>query len=128
MGMKRVLTVQMPIGCLGLVGEENRLTNLYFDHENLPPGLVDSNSEFLVEADRQLTEYFAGKRTVFNLALAPAGTAFQKRSGKFYAGFPMGRQLVTKRWLKPLGTKRLCGPSAKPTIKTPSPSLSLATG
>jgi methylated-DNA-[protein]-cysteine S-methyltransferase len=33
----------------------------------------------LAEARRQLGEYFAGERTIFELPLAPRGTAFQRK-------------------------------------------------
>ncbi|MGI9646225.1 MAG: methylated-DNA--[protein]-cysteine S-methyltransferase [Ilumatobacteraceae bacterium] len=44
----------------------------------LPGAVEDDDHAVLVEARRQLTEYFAGERTEFDLPLDPVGTAFQQ--------------------------------------------------
>jgi methylated-DNA-[protein]-cysteine S-methyltransferase len=41
-------------------------------------------------ARRQLGEYFEGRRTVFDLALAPRGTPFQREVWRGLAGIPYG--------------------------------------
>ncbi len=41
-------------------------------------------------AARQLEEYFAGTRTVFELKVAPVGTDFEKRVWKDLVGIPFG--------------------------------------
>src|SRR5262245_55757361 len=40
---------------------------------------------------RQLREYFAGKRTAFELDLAPEGTEFQQRAWRALRRIPFGR-------------------------------------
>ena len=44
----------------------------------------------LALAATQLTEYFAGNRTAFELPLAPAGTAFQQLVWRQLAAIPFG--------------------------------------
>ena len=44
----------------------------------------------LVETARQLREYFAGERTVFDLPLAPEGTAFQRLVWTALTKIPFG--------------------------------------
>ncbi len=44
----------------------------------------------LVEAARQLAEYFAGERTTFELRLAPLGTAFQQLVWRALTTIPFG--------------------------------------
>lgn len=41
----------------------------------------------------QLEEYFAGRRTVFDLKLSPAGTAFQQKVWRFLTTIPFGKTL-----------------------------------
>jgi methylated-DNA-[protein]-cysteine S-methyltransferase len=45
----------------------------------------------LCEAERQLAEYFAGKRTEFELPLEPRGTRFQKRIWQALREIPFGQ-------------------------------------
>ena len=42
---------------------------------------------------RELIEYFAGKRTVFKVALAPDGTSFQRAVWKAISGVPYGQTI-----------------------------------
>lgn len=76
-----------PIGPLRLVGERDgsgavRLSGLFMEgHRRGPavdPAWVEDPAAFL-EVTRQLDEYFAGSRTLFDLPLAPGGTPFQRR-------------------------------------------------
>jgi methylated-DNA-[protein]-cysteine S-methyltransferase len=45
------------------------------------------------EVDRQLAEFFAGKRLVFDFPLAPGGTGFQKRVWAELVKIPFGETL-----------------------------------
>src|SRR3954453_641600 len=40
---------------------------------------AECNAEAVAEVEKQVTEYFSGTRKIFDLPLAPEGTAFQKR-------------------------------------------------
>ena len=65
-----------PIGGLRLHSQAGLLTAIDFDAE--PQGeRVDD--PVLDEAEQQLTEYFDGKRTEFDLPLASEGSEFQKK-------------------------------------------------
>jgi methylated-DNA-[protein]-cysteine S-methyltransferase len=69
-------TIDSPVGPLLLTSNGSALTRLLFD---VPPDPTWSTepSPVLVEAVRQLEEYFAGERRDFDLPLEPAGTPFQ---------------------------------------------------
>ena len=74
-----------PIGTLRVVGDDGGLERI--DLPNAAAGDPDpewrgqrrSLPEPLREAKRQLLQYFEGGRRDFDLPLAPAGTAFQRR-------------------------------------------------
>ena len=69
-----------PIGPLLLTGNESALTGLYLaEHVRIATPLGTRNDSAFTEPARQLTEYFAGDRQVFELPIAPAGTPFQQR-------------------------------------------------
>ncbi|MGH3761561.1 methylated-DNA--[protein]-cysteine S-methyltransferase [Actinophytocola sp.] len=67
-----------PIGPLTLVGANGTLTGLYMAaHRYAPASFGDRDDDAFPDAVAQLTDYFAGTRTTFDLELAPKGTPFQ---------------------------------------------------
>jgi methylated-DNA-[protein]-cysteine S-methyltransferase len=86
--------VDSPIGRLLLAGDEQALTSLYMldpgGHTSaVRPGWVQDPGPFAAAA-AQLREYFAGKRTAFDLPLAPSGTPFQLAVWSQLAQIPYG--------------------------------------
>ena len=79
--------IPSPVGLISLRGTECGLTGLFMsDHRHGPPDSERArwqrDDEHFADAHAQLDEYFAGKRTVFDLPLDPdviGGTAFQRR-------------------------------------------------
>ena len=69
--------IDTPIGALtALVDEAGALARLLFPHQPAPAATPDDTRGAAVAA--QLSEYFRGERRAFDLALAPAGTPFQR--------------------------------------------------
>lgn len=64
---------------------DGKLTRIY-------PGVAEERSDVpvLLEAKRQLEEYFAGKRQTFDLPLAPKGTTFQRDVWQALLEIPYG--------------------------------------
>ena len=75
-----------PIGPMTLVQEGEALARLDFDVPSQP----EEVTPLLLEACRQLREYFAGERKAFALPLAPAGTEFQKKVWAALRDIPWG--------------------------------------
>ena len=72
-----------PVGQLQLVANETALVAVLWDCEKpnrvrLATLVEDPQHPVLIEAQRQLQEYFAGQRSTFELPLDFAGTDFQK--------------------------------------------------
>jgi methylated-DNA-[protein]-cysteine S-methyltransferase len=81
-----------PIGDLLLTGDGHSLTGLYTAEHGRPPvELGERSDQGLAEVRRQLLEYFAGERSDFELALAPAGTPFQQRVWHQLRQIPLGQ-------------------------------------
>ena len=75
-----------PVGRLRLTEEDGCLTRvLRTDAPVSPP-----DTPLLTEAVRQLTAYFDGTLTVFDLPLKPRGTAFQERCWAALRDIPYG--------------------------------------
>jgi methylated-DNA-[protein]-cysteine S-methyltransferase len=72
--------VQSQIGELLLVGDGTSLTGLYTaEHVRRPTALGDRDDLAFEQARRELSEYFDGSRTEFEIELSPAGTVFQQQ-------------------------------------------------
>jgi len=87
--------IQSPVGRLTLVASDLGLAAILWEHER--PGRVrlnmvdeDSAHPMLVEAERQLEEYFEGRRQKFELKLDPYGTAFQQTVWRALMEIPFG--------------------------------------
>jgi methylated-DNA-[protein]-cysteine S-methyltransferase len=86
-----------PIGSLTLVAEAGELTALYMDAQQHRPDEAslgvpgDPDAAPFAAAARQLADYFAGRLTEFDLPLAPAGTAFQRRVWAALQTIPYGQ-------------------------------------
>lgn len=92
--MKHYCYYQSPIGRLLLIGAEGALEALHFPNE-VQDRVIDDSLEYDETPFRpvleQLSEYFAGKRQHFSLALAPKGTEFQQRVWQELRNIPYGQ-------------------------------------
>jgi methylated-DNA-[protein]-cysteine S-methyltransferase len=93
--MKRYEYYDSPCGRMLLVADGDALCGAYFVgqrhfREIDPTWQRDPASAPLVQAKRELAEYFAGKRKSFGIPLAPEGTPFQRTVWKAIAGVPFG--------------------------------------
>ena len=78
-----------PIGNLRLTGTEAGIQAVTFADAPAPGDNLVPDP--LVACVQQLTEYFAGTRTTFDLLLAPAGTAFQQKVWQQLQAIPYGK-------------------------------------
>jgi methylated-DNA-[protein]-cysteine S-methyltransferase len=88
-------TVASPIGRLKLVASDDGLAAILWENDNprrvrLNIVAEDENHPVLRETERQLTEYFAGRRKAFDVELDFAGTAFQKKVWAALLTIPFG--------------------------------------
>ena len=87
--MLTMMMMRSPVGALWLCAEDERLVGLYLPDRPAPPG-PSGRGGVLARAAAQLTEYFAGERRDFDLALAPSGTEFQRAVWHALADIPFG--------------------------------------
>ncbi|OPA93697.1 cysteine methyltransferase [Pseudomonas fluorescens] len=84
-----------PVGQLTLVARDGKLCAILWETERanrvrLGPLHEANDSPVLLEAQRQLNEYFAGTRNRFELELDFAGTDFQKQVWQALLTIPFG--------------------------------------
>ena len=85
--------IASPLGELLVMGNEDGLTGLYLPtgrHAALTPQFADRDDAALADVREQLDEYFAGKRTEFELRLNPHGTPFQLKVWLALRAIPFG--------------------------------------
>ena len=96
------LAIDSPVGRILLAACAEGLTHLVFiDREGRPQHAHrspegDRNAaaaRILAETEKQLREYFAGRRRGFDLPLAPQGTEFQKDVWRALSKIPFGHTI-----------------------------------
>jgi methylated-DNA-[protein]-cysteine S-methyltransferase len=87
--------VPSPVGALKLVASDRGLAAILWENDDparvrLGPLTEDPGHPLLAETERQLSEYFAGRRKAFDLPLDFQGTEFQKRVWAALLAIPFG--------------------------------------
>ena len=88
-------TTQTPVGTLKLVATDKGLSAILWENDDpkrvrLAPLEASKDHPVLLETERQLKEYFAGKRTSFSVNLDPVGTKFQIEVWRALSEIPFG--------------------------------------
>jgi methylated-DNA-[protein]-cysteine S-methyltransferase len=83
--------LETPIGALRLVSDGQHLAAIEFEGNHTIDGSDCETTDSVLQAcATQLREYFAGRRTRFDLPLAPRGTDFQRAVWKALKAIPYG--------------------------------------
>jgi methylated-DNA-[protein]-cysteine S-methyltransferase len=104
-------TMKSPVGDLKLVASEKGLAAILWPNDDpkrvrLAPLTEDRRHPVLKETERQLGEYFKGRRKTFDLPLDFAGTVFQKRVWKALLKIPYGQTRSYGELAKQLGNAK----------------------
>jgi methylated-DNA-[protein]-cysteine S-methyltransferase len=88
-------TALSPIGELKLVAGDKGLAAILWENDDprrvrLGPMVEDRDHPVLVETEKQLADYFAGKREAFSVPLDFKGTEFQKSVWEALLAIPFG--------------------------------------
>jgi methylated-DNA-[protein]-cysteine S-methyltransferase len=91
--------VPSPLGDMVLASGGDALTGVWFDGQRYQPPINPAwrrrpDLPILRRAVAELAEYFAGERIAFDLALAPAGTPFQRDVWRVIASVPCGETIA----------------------------------
>ena len=103
--------IDSPVGRLKLVATDQGLAAILWENDR--PGRVRLNLEtespghpVLLEAERQLQEYFAGDRTRFTVELDVAGTPFQRQVWNALRTIPFGETRSYAQIARQIGNPR----------------------
>jgi methylated-DNA-[protein]-cysteine S-methyltransferase len=103
--------MKSPVGKLKLVASHKGLVAILWENENprrvrLNEMALDEKHPILLKAEKQLSEYFAGKRKEFAIALDARGTPFQKSVWEALLAIPFGETRSYGQLAKQLGNAR----------------------
>ena len=101
--------VESPLGTLILASDGAAMTGAWFDGQRHQPPIgrnwrLSPELGILRRAADELLRYFAGKRTRFDVALAPVGTPFQRAVWSAIAGVPYGATIAYRELAARAGT------------------------
>lgn len=108
--MLRHKCMDSPVGRLKLVADESSLVAVLWPNDGPSRVKLDVTCEdlrhpILRDAERQLTEYFKGERTAFELPLSLRGTVFQQRVWQELLRIPYGQTRSYGRLAVALGNR-----------------------
>jgi methylated-DNA-[protein]-cysteine S-methyltransferase len=88
-------TMKSPVGELTLIADDQGLSAVLWENDKpgrvrLEPLIQADSHPMLMEAERQLIDYFSGKRSKFTMPLSFKGTEFQKKVWKALVEIPFG--------------------------------------
>ena len=100
--------MESPVGKLKLVASDKGLVAVLWENDSprrvrLSELVSSEQHPVLVEAERQLGEYFAGSRKTFSIALDMRGTPFQKNVWEALLAIPFGETRSYGQLAKQLG-------------------------
>jgi len=103
--------IESPIGTLKLVASDKGLVAILWEKDSprrvrLSELVANEQHPVLVETERQLEEYFAGKRKTFSVALDLRGTRFQKDVWEALLAIPFGETRSYGQLARQLGNPR----------------------
>ena len=99
-----------PIGKLHFIASDQALLCLAFDQNREAcqarlgiSGLSEGENPVIDQAKRELSEYFAGRRTIFAVPVHLQGTEFQKRAWEALRSIPFGATISYQQQARELG-------------------------
>lgn len=91
-----------PVGVLKITGSDNKIISILFIEEEVNH-FVNDQHPILQQCSNQLTEYFDGKRTIFDLPLAQFGSLFQQKVWDLLYQIPFGKTVSYRQLSKQYG-------------------------
>ena len=90
--MKHYFEYNSPVGAIRLIENGKAITSLKFvvNNPNPPSDAEEKETPLIKEVFQQLSEYFVGKRTVFDVPVDVQGTDFQKQVWQALCTIPYG--------------------------------------
>jgi methylated-DNA-[protein]-cysteine S-methyltransferase len=106
---------QTPVGVARIISEDGFITSISIRDEEIE--VEPTDDPVLLEAIRQLDEYFSGERKVFDLPIKQQGTEFQQSVWQQLSQIPYGKTISygqqSKLMNNPLGIRAIASANGK---------------
>jgi len=113
----KIAHINSPIGSIEIKGDAHGLTSLHFMDIEVPAS--KSIPKDLKKVASQIVEYFKGKRTDFDVKMAPEGTEFQKKVWSQLQEIPFGKTTSYQQMANQLGDPKVIRAAASANGKNP---------
>ena len=112
--------IDSPVGKIEIIEENEKIIelNIYNEKEN---NIIEKDTKLLLETQKQLKEYFEGKRTKFEIPLNPKGTEFMKKVWKELLNIPYGEVRTYKEIAEKIGNSKASRAVGMANNKNPIP-------
>jgi methylated-DNA-[protein]-cysteine S-methyltransferase len=105
-----------PIGTAIITENDGYLTSITVSGDEQPDD-IETPSDTISNTIKQLDEYFAGKRLMFDLPLKPDGTPFQQEVWQHLQSIPFGNTITyaqqSKQMQQPLAIRAIAAANGK---------------
>lgn len=81
--MRYYKKINSPLGTLTLVEEDEKLSGIFYENEEVNlTNIKEKDTELLLKTEKEINEYFLGKRKSFDIPLKLKGTHYQLKVWK----------------------------------------------
>ena len=113
----KIAYINSPLGSIEIKGNAYGLASLHFmDSEVSASETIPKDLKIVAS---KIAEYFEGKRTDFDVKLAPEGTEFQKKVWKQLQEIPFGKTTSYQQMANQLGDPKVIRAAASANGKNP---------
>lgn len=102
-------SMESPIGKITLCSDGDAIIGLAFEEQRHPRDrstAIAGSTAVLLEAERQIHEYFDGARKSFDLPLRPQGTTFQEQVWQQLLAIPFGQTISYLELARRVGNEK----------------------
>ena len=113
-----------PVGKIEIIEENEKIVelNIYNEEKNEKKNnIIEKDTKLLLEVEKQLKEYFEGKRIKFEIPLNPKGTEFMKKVWKELLKIPYGETRTYKEIAEKIGNSKASRAVGMANNKNPIP-------
>lgn len=117
--MEQKLYCPSPFGPLVIAETDGAVTALHVAARYSMAHVPEGETPLLLEAKKQLSEYFRHERKAFHLPLKPSGTPFQKRVWEALLTIPYGETWSYRQVAAAVGNPKACRAVGNANSKNP---------
>ena len=98
--------MQSPVGEIVIIEDKGKIVEIDIAKNNKLDNIEEKDTELLLQTEKQLKEYFEGKRFDFEIPLNPIGTEFMQSVWKALEQIPYGETRTYKEIAEAVGNPK----------------------